>query len=303
VFVQNFRPGAVQRMGVDYETIREINPKIVYCSISGFGESGPYCHQRVYDPVIQSLSGLADIQRDRDTGRPRMIRTVIPDMTTALTASQAITAALLSRERTGEGQHIRLAMIDATISLTWSEGMAGYTVVGHEDKLPPQLAPDLIYQSADGYITAGAVSNAEWEGMCRALDREEWLEDERFNTPGGRVRNNTERLKMTAQVIATQSTAHWLAVLDEHSVPCAPVLSRKELLDHEQIKANALIELRDQPGLGAVRQPRPAARFSGTPASIQGNAPMLGEHTREVLLEAGLSQAQIDGYISSGAVA
>ncbi|MCZ6829810.1 MAG: CoA transferase [Gammaproteobacteria bacterium] len=302
VMVQNFRPGAVERMGVGYDAIKEVNPKIVYCSISGFGETGPYSHKRVYDPVIQSLCGLADIQRDRDTGRPKMIRTVIPDMTTALTASQAITAALLSRERTGQGQHITLAMIDATLSLIWSEGMAGYTVVGHEDKLPPQLAPDLIYQTTDGYITAGAVSDVEWEGMCRALDREEWLQDERFNTPAGRVRNNTARLKLTAEVIATQSTAHWLKVLDEHAVPCAPVLSRKELLDHEQIVANELIELRDQPGLGRVRQPRPAARFSGTPASIQGDAPMLGEHTREVLLEAGLSEAEIDDHIRAGAV-
>ena len=132
VMVQNFRPGAIERMGLGYTEIRAINPEIVYCSISGFGETGPYSHKRVYDPVIQSLSGLADIQRDRESGRPKMIRTVIPDKTTAITAAQAITAALLSRERTGKGQHVRVAMIDAMISLTWAEGMAGYTVVGQE---------------------------------------------------------------------------------------------------------------------------------------------------------------------------
>ncbi|MEO2174194.1 MAG: CoA transferase, partial [bacterium] len=181
VFVQNFRPGAIERMGLGYEVIRQINPGIVYCSISGFGSKGPYSHKRVYDPVIQSLSGLADIQRDRETGRPKMVRTVIPDMTTAMTAAQAITSALLSRERTGKGQHVTLAMIDSMISLTWSEGMAGYTVIGNEDKVPPQLAPDLIYETTDGYITAGAISNAEWEGMCRALDREACLDDDRFN--------------------------------------------------------------------------------------------------------------------------
>lgn len=185
VLVQNFRPGAIERMGLGYSVIHSINPRIVYCSISGFGETGPYSHKRVYDPVIQSLSGLADIQRDRDTGRPRMMRTAIPDKTTAITAAQAITAALLSRERTGRGQHVQLAMIDAMISLVWAEGMAGYTVVGNEDRQPPQLAPDLIYQTSDGYITAGAVSDAEWEGMCKALGRAEWLEDDRFNTPAG----------------------------------------------------------------------------------------------------------------------
>lgn len=137
VLVQNFRPGAIERMGLGYDVIRELNTDIVYCSISGFGEQGPYAHKRVYDPVIQSLSGLADIQRDRQTGRPQMIRTVIPDKITGLTAAQAITAALLVRERTGKGQHIKLAMIDAMIALTWAEAMAGYTVIGHENQAPP----------------------------------------------------------------------------------------------------------------------------------------------------------------------
>ena len=294
VLVQNFRPGAIDRMGLGYDVINAINPGIVYCSISGFGDTGPYAHKRVYDPVIQSLSGLADIQRDRDTGRPRMIRTVIPDKTTAITAAQAITAGLLARVRTGKGQHIKLAMIDAMISLIWAEGMAGYTVVGNEDKVPPQLAPDLIYPSQDGYITAGAVSNAEWEGMCRALEKPEWLDDERFNTPGGRVRNNTIRLQMTAEVIATRTTEHWLKVLDEHHVPCAPVLSRKELLTHEQIIANELIVTMDQPGLGKVRQPRPAARFSDTPARISGVAPKLGQHSRQIMAQFGFSESEIE---------
>ena len=294
VLVQNFRPGAIERMGLGYDTVTEVNPNIVYCSISGFGETGPYAHKRVYDPVIQSLSGLADIQRDRETGRPKMIRTVIPDKTTGLTAAQAITAALLSRERTGKGQHVKVAMIDAMISLTWAEGMAGYTIIGNEDKVPPQLAPDLIFETSDGYITAGAISNAEWQGMCKALNKEEWLADERFNTPAGRVKNNAQRLNLTAEVIATKPTAHWLRVMDENSVPSAPVLSRKELLQHEQIIANKLIEEMHQPGLGAVRQPRPAARFSETPAVISGPAPLLGEHTREVLSNLGLSDTDID---------
>ena len=294
VLVQNFRPGAIERMGLGYDAVTEVNPNIVYCSISGFGETGPYAHKRVYDPVIQSLSGLADIQRDRETGRPKMIRTVIPDKTTGLTAAQAITAALLSRERTGKGQHVKVAMIDAMISLTWAEGMAGYTIIGNEDKVPPQLAPDLIFETSDGYITAGAISNAEWQGMCKALNKEEWLADERFNTPAGRVKNNAQRLNLTAEVIATKPTAHWLKVMDENSVPSAPVLSRKELLQHEQIIANKLIEEMHQPGLGAVRQPRPAARFSETPAVISGPAPLLGEHTREVLSNLGLCDTDID---------
>jgi crotonobetainyl-CoA:carnitine CoA-transferase CaiB-like acyl-CoA transferase len=231
-----------------------------------------------------------------------MVRTVIPDMTTAMTAAQAITSALLSRERTGQGQLITLAMIDSMISLTWSEGMAGYTVIGHEDKLPPQLAPDLIFETSDGYITAGAVSNAEWEGMCKALDREDWLTDERFSTPAGRVRNNTVRLKMTAEVLMTKPTAHWLKILDQHAVPSAPVLTRKEVLTHEQIIANELIEEMEQPGLGTIRQPRPAARFSQTPAKIKGIAPAVGQHTREILGQAGYTESEINGFFKDGIV-
>ena len=217
VFVQNFRPGAIDRMGLGYDVISRINPRIVYCSISGFGDTGPYSHKRVYDPVIQSLSGLADIQRDRETGRPKMVRTTIPDKTTAITAAQAITAALLSRERNGKGQHIKLAMIDAMISLTWAEGMAGYTIIGNEDKVPPQLAPDLIFETSDGYITAGAVSNAEWQGMCLALDREEWLKDDRFNTSLYFLtfmtmgRNDMHHFWWNTMLIRHRNTAEWMS--------------------------------------------------------------------------------------------
>ncbi len=294
VLIQNYRPGAVDRMGLGYEVIKDINPRLVYCSISGFGPVGPYAHKRVYDPVIQSLSGLADIQRDRDTGRPKMIRTVIPDKTTALTAAQAITAALLSRATTGEGQHVEVAMIDAMIALVWAEGMSGFTRIGDEDKPSGQPTQDLIFETSDGYLTAGAVSDSEWTGMCKALDREAWLLDERFNTASGRVKNKTERLKLTAEVIRQKPSAHWLKVMDENQVPSAPVLTRKELLTHEQIVVNELIEEFEQPGLGRVRQARPAARFSATPAGIQGVAPRRGEHTREVLADHGLSVSEID---------
>ena len=183
MFVQNFRPGTIDRMGFSEDFVRSIRGDIVYVSISGFGDEGPFAHQRVYDPVIQSMSGLAAIQADGETGRPKMIRTIIPDKTTALTAAQAITAALFSRERTGEGQHLKLAMLDTMVSYLWPEGMAGLTLVGREVKAQrAQMSPDLIFQTTDGYITAGAVSEKEWHGMCRALGHEEWIEDERFLT-------------------------------------------------------------------------------------------------------------------------
>ena len=154
VFVQNFRPGVTEELGLGYDTLKELKPDLVYVSISGFGRQGPYAEKRVYDPVIQALSGITDIQADRDTQRPRMMRTVIPDKTTALTAAQAITAALLARERDGHGQHVELNMLDATISFMWPEGMMRLTVVGDEpDGEIGQIAQDLVYKTTDGYIT------------------------------------------------------------------------------------------------------------------------------------------------------
>jgi crotonobetainyl-CoA:carnitine CoA-transferase CaiB-like acyl-CoA transferase len=294
-FVQNFRPGAAERMGLGEAAVRALRPDIVYVSISGFGETGPYAGKRVYDPVIQALSGLAAIQADRDSGRPRMVRTIVPDKTTALTAAQAITAALFARLRTGVGQHVRLAMLDATVAYLWPEGLAGLTFVGSEVKAPrAQLAQDLIFETTDGFITAGAVSDAEWRGMCRALERTEWLEDERFSTAAGRVVNVAPRLAMTAEVLSTRSSAEWLARLDAEGVPCAPVLSREAVIEHPQIRTNALIEESVHPAAGRIRQPRPPVRFEATPARITRPAPALGEHGREVLAEAGFAADEID---------
>jgi crotonobetainyl-CoA:carnitine CoA-transferase CaiB-like acyl-CoA transferase len=288
VFVQNFRPGAIERMGLGEEAVRSLKADIVYVSISGFGETGPYAHKRVYDPVIQALSGLADIQKDGETGRPKMIRTIIPDKTTAVTAAQAITAALFARERGHGGQHVKLAMLDTMVAYLWPEGMAGYTFIGKEVKAArAQFAQDLVFKTVDGYITAGAVSDSEWQGMCRALEREQWLEDDRFKSANDRIINVQDRLRMTAEVLETRSSAQWLERLDAEGVPCAPVLQRHEVFGHEQIEINEMIAEYEHPVAGRIRQPRPAARFDRTPAGIQRHAPTLGQHSDEILAELG----------------
>jgi crotonobetainyl-CoA:carnitine CoA-transferase CaiB-like acyl-CoA transferase len=289
VFVQNFRPGTVERMGIAETEIRAIRPDIVYTSICGFGETGPYAAKRVYDPLVQALSGLATIQGDRGAGRPRMVRLIVPDKVTALTAAQAITAALLARERSGVGQHVRLSMLDAMISLAWAEGLAGQTFVGREVETPRNaLAQDLVYETADGWMTAGAVSDSEWRGMARALDHPEWLDDERFKTPGGRVAYAKERLDQTAGVLRTRTTAEWLERLDAEQVPCAPILALGDIAGHPQIVANGLVVELDHPAVGRIRQARPAARFDKTPAAIRRAAPRLGEHTAEICRELGI---------------
>jgi crotonobetainyl-CoA:carnitine CoA-transferase CaiB-like acyl-CoA transferase len=302
VFVQNFRPGTIERMGFGDETLRARNPRLITVSISGFGETGPYAHKRVYDPLIQALSGLATIQGDRGQGRPRMVRLIVPDKVTALTAAQAITAALFARERTGQGQHVRLAMLDAMVALAWPEGMAGHTFVGDESDNPrAAMAQDLVFQTADGYMTAGAVSDAEWRGLAEALAHPEWLDDERFRTPALRVAYAKERLEQTAAVLVTRTTQEWLDRLDAFEVPCAPILPLAEVIEHPQIVANELIVESDHPHAGRLRQPRPAARFGETPASLDRPAPLLGEHSDEVCRELGLPDTGLTALRQRGA--
>jgi crotonobetainyl-CoA:carnitine CoA-transferase CaiB-like acyl-CoA transferase len=307
VFVQNFRPGTADRLGIGESVLREVAPSLIYVSISGFGEKGPYAQQRVYDPIIQARSGLAAIQRDRETGRPRMVRTAIADKLTGLTAAQAMTAALLARERTGEGQHVRLAMLDAVISFLWPEGMMQYTFVrdGDEEGRQSQspMLRELIFETSDGFITAGTVSDREWEGFARAAQRLEFVDDPRFKTGSARVENWDERLGLMSDVFCTNTTAHWLERLSAEQVPCAPILERHELLNDAQVAANELIEEIDHPQAGRIRHTRPAARFDRTPARIRGFAPTLGQHTDEVLAEIGVPAAELAALREAGAIA
>ena len=181
----------------------------------------------MYDPLIQAVSGLATIQAGSDTERPRLVRTIVPDKLTAYNAAQAITAALLSRERTGKGQHIRLSMLDAIIAFLWASDMGSQTFVGQD--IPQQEAAsfiDLIYETATGPISAAVQTNREWLALTRALDKPEWLDDPRFKTPALRQRHINERLVMTQEALRTRSAEEWLDRLTREGVPCAPVLTR-----------------------------------------------------------------------------
>ena len=290
VLVHNFRPGAAERIGLGEDAVRGIRRDIVYVSISGFGDSGPYASQRAYDPVIQALSGLAEIQTDRDTGRPRMVRTIIADKTTALTAAQAITAALFARERSGQGQHVRIAMLDAMIAYLWPEAMPSLTFVGEErDPSEGEIGPDLVFATQDRYITAAALSDDEWAGMCRALNRQDLINDPRFNTAGARSRNAVERREIMAAELEKWSASEILPRLLDNDVPAAPVLSRFELLQDGQVQANHILEEYQSPVFGRVRQPRPAAQFDRTPAGVRELAPLLGADNAAILSELGYS--------------
>ena len=294
VFAHNFRPGTAERIGLGEEIVRNIRRDIIYVSICGYGETGPYANQRAYDPVIQAMSGLADIQRERETGRPRMVRTIIADYTTALTASQAITAALFARERSGEGQHVRIAMLDAMISYLWPEAMPSMTFVGDEtDPSDGEVGPDLVFATQDRYITAGALSDDEWAGMCRALNRQDLIDDPRFKTTRDRAINAVARREITSAELEKWRANEILPRLLENDVPSAPVLSRFELLQDEQVRENRILEVFESKAHGKVRMPRPAARFDRTPAEIRTMAPHLGADNSAILRELGYGASDI----------
>jgi len=303
VFMQNFRPGAIDRMGFGETDLRKLNKRLIYVSISGFGTEGPYSDSRVYDPVIQALSGATDIQADRETGRPQMFRVIVADKVTAITAAQAVSSALYQREKSGIGQHIQLSMLESMLAFFWPEGMAGLVYGENEfDVRKLQGSQDLIYKAKDGYITAGAVSDAEWGGMCRALKREDLLEDERFSTSAARVSNAGERKQLTGEEISKWDSEEILTRFKEEGVPCAPLLNRMDLMEHEQVLANESIWIEDYEGFGEVRQARPSARFGETPSEIVRPAPKLGEHGQEILTELGYSSSAQSKLIKEGKV-
>lgn len=301
VLVQNFRPGVVERLGIAEADVRSHAPKLIYVSMSGFGSVGPYVHKPVYDPIIQAISGLASVQGGGDNLRPRLVRTVVPDKVTALTASQAITAALLARERTGKGQHLTLNMLDAMMQFLWSTDMGGQTFLGRN--VPQKRASafnDLIYATADGHMAVSVMTDAQWAGLTRALERPEWLDDPRFTTPALRDQNFDERVELTQSVLETKANAHWLPRLDQEGVACAPVLTRAELIEHPQVLANDMIVEAGHPSAGPIRQASHAAQFASTPASIRMPAPGLGENTDEILAECGLNANEIAELRATG---
>lgn len=303
VFVQNFRPGVMARLGLGYDVLKEINPGLIYVSISGFGHEGPWSHKPVYDPVIQAVSGLTTIQAGSDIERPRLIRTVLPDKLAAVTAAQTMAAALYGRERTGEGQHIYLSMLDAVLYFLWASDMGALTYPDQVEA-PTTAASfiDLIYETADGFMTVSIMSDKEWKGLCAAFGKAEWLADPRFSSPEARDANVDARLSMTQEILRTKPTAHWMELLEKHDVPCAPALTRSQVIDHPQVKASDLLREYEHHAAGMLRQTRAPARFEKTDCEIRWGAPLLNEHGVEILREAGFDDASINRLRHEGAL-
>lgn len=304
VFLQNFRPGVTERLGLGYDALSAINPRLVYVSIAGFGFDGPFADKPVFDPLIQSLSGLTTVQAGSDEARPRLVRTILPDKLTGFAMAQAVCAALLARSRSGEGQHVRLSMLDSVLAFLWSSDMGGHTFVGDEmDQEMAQSWIDLIYETKDGYISVAVMRHKEWVGLAEAAERPEWKQDPRFGNSEGLDKHKHARLELTQEVLRERTTAEWIERLEAAGVPCAPVLTRREAIRHPQVAANGILLESDHPAAGRLRQARTPAEFSKTPAEHRFGAPALGGNTREILAEAGFSAVEIDALIESGAAA
>ncbi|MFN3258448.1 MAG: CaiB/BaiF CoA transferase family protein [Ilumatobacter sp.] len=290
VVIQNFRPGAMARLGLGYDELSAINPNLIYTSISGYGSTGPYSRRRVYDNVIQAASGLASVQTDPATGEPSMFRTLLCDKATAYTAAQAITAALFARA-TGKakGQHIELAMLDTAIAFMWPDSAMDAALLDDDVTRQPTLAANYaVTRLADGFASAAAVTDSEFMGLCSTFDRADLAEDPRFANTLSRMANATEMVALLTEAAAQCSLADFVERSEEFDVPASKINSLDDLPSDPQVLNNEVFVERDHPIAGRLREPRPAARLHATPQQMSRVAPGHGEHSDEIVTELGL---------------
>ncbi len=283
VVVQNFRPGALDRLGVGWSVLSEINPELVMCSISGFGEDGPYSHRPAFDPVVQSVAAYPSVQVD-ELGRPNLIATAVCDKVTSMQVAQSVLAALLARANGAGGQHIELAMVDVAVHFLWPEAMWNDTYLDHEVDMPNLNEIYKLYQTKDGWAMVYSVATqAHWQNMCNALGRADLAMDPRFSDLQGRVRFGADVNDEIQNETSRFTNAELIELMDRADVPVAAVNNRQDMINDAHIRHRKLLVETEHPAVGRIRQVRPPARFSKTPSSLRRHAPAFGEHTDEIL--------------------
>lgn len=296
VFIQNFRPGVAERLQISYEALSAVNPDLVYLSVSGFGQNGPYAGRPVYDPIIQAISGMAEAQNGT------YVKAVVADKTTAMAGTNAVLAALVARSNGAGGQHIELALLDAMLHWMWLEVFWNESLP-EGDPAPTYSEWYEPWDTADGQIAANWVNFDQYKGACEALGRPELAEDPRFATRDARLQNADAQRSEFAATLETMSTNDALAALEAADVPCARVISRQEVFDDPQVLHNDIIITETHPTAGPIRTVKPPAKFSGTPTALTRHSPSKGEHTDEILIQLGFNQSEIDDLRTQNIVA
>ena len=306
VLIENYRRGTMEKMGFGYETLHEMNPRLIYCSISGFGRTGPYADRGGFDLVAQGMSGLMSITGERVGGPPMKAGAPVTDITAGILASVGILAALHARESTGQGQMVDTSLFEAGITHTyWHSAICFATgqAPGPMGSAHPLNAPYQAFPASDGWITVGAANQENWLRLLEALDARELRDDPRFVNNAARMRNLSTLTETLSPLFQRRTKAQWLARLEECGVPAGPVLDIAQMHADPQAQAREMIVETTHPTAGKVKAIGLPIKFSETPGGVRQAAPIFGQHTREVLREAGYSGAEIDNLARSGAIA
>lgn len=291
VVLENYKVGQLRKYGLDYPSLAALNPRLVYCSVTGFGQTGPWAHRAGYDFIIQGLGGLMSITGEADErpgGGPQKVGVAVSDLMTGMYATQAVLAALLHRERSGEGQYIDVALLDVQVAMLANMN-TNFLVSGQPPKrwgnAHPNIVPYQAFRAADQWIVVAVGNDEQYRRFCELAGRSELHRDERFTRNSDRVRNRETLVPLIAELIAQHPAAWWLEALERAGVPCGPINDLRQVFDNEQVRARGLrIEI-EREDAGAVPLVGSPLKMSATPPSYRLPPPRLGEHTEQVLRE------------------
>lgn len=309
VLVENYKVGGLAKYGLDHASLQAVNPRLVYCSITGFGQDGPYAHRAGYDAAIQAIGGLMSITGEPDGvpgGGPQKVGVAVADLMTGMYAVSAILAALRHAERTGQGQHIDLALLDTQVAWLANQAMnhlVGGTVPGRQGTSHPNIVPYQVMPAADGHFMLAVGNDAQFARFCAVLDEPGLATDPAYATNAARVANREVLVPLLAERLARRPAAEWLAALEQATVPCAPVNRIDQVFADPQVQARGLRVDLPHPQAGSVPGVANPVRFSATPVRYGRAAPLLGEHSRQVLQDVlGLDEAEVARLRDAGVV-
>ena len=303
VVIENFRVGTMERIGLGWEDLHGLNPRLVYCQITGFGRTGPMAEQGGFDLIAQGYSGLMSVTGERHGREPVKVGAPITDITAGILAAYGVVSALFARERSGEGQLVDTSLFEAGITHTYWQSaitLASGQSPGSLGSAHPLAAPYQAFQTADGWINVGASNQSTWLGLTRALAMPELAEDSRFADNAGRMEDLDELVDILAGRLRERPTDEWLSRLADEGVPAGPIASIGEMLEHPQTLARDMVVETEHPKAGRVRSLGSAVKMSAGAAPGTRPAPLLGQHTREVLLEVGLGGENVDALVAKG---